>query len=117
VDEFQDTNRLQYQWLKLLSGGHNAIFAVGDDDQSIYTFRGASARNMFEFEREFAKGRVIKLEQNYRSQGNILDAANALIGPQQQSARQESVDRRGRERSAAPVRSAYGSGRSRLHRR
>jgi DNA helicase-2/ATP-dependent DNA helicase PcrA len=80
VDEFQDTNRLQYQWLKLLSGGHNAIFAVGDDDQSIYTFRGASARNMFDFEREFAKGRVIKLEQNYRSQGNILDAANALIG-------------------------------------
>ena len=58
---------------------HNAIFAVGDDDQSIYTFRGASARNMFDFEREFAQGRVIKLEQNYRSQGNILDAANALI--------------------------------------
>ena len=79
VDEFQDTNRLQYLWLKLLAGGHNAIFAVGDDDQSIYTFRGASARNMFEFEREFAQGRVIKLEQNYRSQGNILDAANALI--------------------------------------
>jgi DNA helicase-2/ATP-dependent DNA helicase PcrA len=78
VDEFQDTNRLQYQWLKLLAGGHNAIFAVGDDDQSIYTFRGASARNMFDFEREFAKGRVIKLEQNYRSQGNSLDAANAL---------------------------------------
>jgi len=79
VDEFQDTNRLQYLWHKLLAGGHNAIFAVGDDDQSIYTFRGASARNMFEFEREFAQGRVIKLEQNYRSQGNILDAANALI--------------------------------------
>ena len=79
VDEFQDTNRLQYLWLKLLAGAHNAIFAVGDDDQSIYTFRGASARNMFDFEREFAKGRVIKLEQNYRSQGNILDAANALI--------------------------------------
>jgi len=79
VDEFQDTNLLQYRWLKLLAGGHNAIFAVGDDDQSIYTFRGASARNMFDFEREFAQGRVIKLEQNYRSQGNILDAANALI--------------------------------------
>jgi len=79
VDEFQDTNLLQYRWLKLLAGGHNAIFAVGDDDQSIYAFRGASARNMFDFEREFAQGRVIKLEQNYRSQGNILDAANALI--------------------------------------
>jgi len=80
VDEFQDTNRLQYRWLQLLAGAHNAIFAVGDDDQSIYTFRGASAQNMFDFERDFARGRVIKLEQNYRSQGNILDAANALIG-------------------------------------
>jgi DNA helicase II / ATP-dependent DNA helicase PcrA len=79
VDEFQDTNRLQYRWLKLLAGESNAIFAVGDDDQSIYAFRGASASNMFEFERDFAKGQVIKLEQNYRSHGNILDAANALI--------------------------------------
>ncbi len=79
VDEFQDTNRLQYRWLTLLAGTHNAIFAVGDDDQSIYAFRGASANNMFEFQRDFAKGRVIKLEQNYRSHGNILDAANALI--------------------------------------
>jgi DNA helicase-2/ATP-dependent DNA helicase PcrA len=79
VDEFQDTNRLQYRWLQLLAGGHNAIFAVGDDDQSIYTFRGASAQNMFDFERDYAQGRVIKLEQNYRSQSNILDAANALI--------------------------------------
>jgi DNA helicase-2/ATP-dependent DNA helicase PcrA len=83
VDEFQDTNRLQYLWLKLLAGAQNAIFAVGDDDQSIYAFRGASAQNMFEFEREFAQGRVIKLEQNYRSQGNILDAANALINHNQ----------------------------------
>jgi len=79
VDEFQDTNRLQYRWLKLLAGGANAIFAVGDDDQSIYAFRGASAQNMFEFERDFARGAVIKLEQNYRSHANILDAANALI--------------------------------------
>jgi DNA helicase-2/ATP-dependent DNA helicase PcrA len=79
VDEFQDTNRLQYRWLQVLAGDSNAIFAVGDDDQSIYAFRGASARNMFEFERDFANGRVIKLEQNYRSHGNILDAANALI--------------------------------------
>jgi DNA helicase-2/ATP-dependent DNA helicase PcrA len=79
VDEFQDTSRLQYRWLKLLAGEHNAIFAVGDDDQSIYAFRGASAQNMFEFERDFARGQVIKLEQNYRSHGYILDAANALI--------------------------------------
>ena len=80
VDEFQDTNLLQYRWLKQLAGSHNAILAVGDDDQSIYAFRGASARNMFDFEREYANGRVIKLEQNYRSLGNILSAANALIG-------------------------------------
>ncbi len=79
VDEFQDTNRLQYQWLRLLAGSVNAIFAVGDDDQSIYAFRGARSANMQQFERDFAVERVIKLEQNYRSHGNILDAANALI--------------------------------------
>ncbi len=79
VDEFQDTNRLQFRWLRLLAGAHNAIFGVGDDDQSIYAFRGASSKNMVDFERDFARGHVIKLEQNYRSHGNILDAANALI--------------------------------------
>ncbi|MBL8541398.1 MAG: UvrD-helicase domain-containing protein [Betaproteobacteria bacterium] len=79
VDEFQDTNRLQYQWLRLLAGGGAAVFAVGDDDQSIYAFRGAHSANMQQFERDFAVERVIKLEQNYRSHGNILDAANALI--------------------------------------
>jgi DNA helicase II / ATP-dependent DNA helicase PcrA len=80
VDEFQDTNRLQYQWLKLLAGPGSAVFAVGDDDQSIYAFRGASSANMQELQRDFGVERVIKLEQNYRSHGNILDAANALIG-------------------------------------
>jgi DNA helicase-2/ATP-dependent DNA helicase PcrA len=79
VDEFQDTNTLQYRWLKLLAGAHNAIFAVGDDDQSIYAFRGANVGNMADFEREFKVANVIRLEQNYRSHGNILDAANALI--------------------------------------
>lgn len=79
VDEFQDTNRLQYQWLRLLVGDDIAIFAVGDDDQSIYAFRGALARNMQEFAREFGVAKVIRLEQNYRSQSNILEAANALI--------------------------------------
>ena len=79
VDEFQDTNKLQYKWIKLLAGRENAVFAVGDDDQSIYGFRGAEAANMREFQRDFADGNVIKLEQNYRSQGNILDAANAVI--------------------------------------
>ncbi len=79
VDEFQDTNPLQYQWLKLLAGGHNSLFAVGDDDQSIYAFRGANVGNMKDFQRDFKVEAVIKLEQNYRSHGNILDAANALI--------------------------------------
>ena len=79
IDEFQDTNTLQYRWLKLFAGPHTALFAVGDDDQSIYAFRGANTANMAEFEREFAHGNVIKLEQNYRSHGNILTAANTLI--------------------------------------
>ena len=79
VDEFQDTNPLQYAWLQLLCGPQAAIFAVGDDDQSIYAFRGADVANMRGFERDYAKGNVIRLEQNYRSHGNILSAANALI--------------------------------------
>jgi DNA helicase-2/ATP-dependent DNA helicase PcrA len=79
VDEFQDTNRLQYRWLKLLAGQANALFAVGDDDQSIYAFRGANVGNMADLEREFRVQNVIRLEQNYRSHGNILNAANALI--------------------------------------
>ena len=79
VDEFQDTNVLQYKWLKLLTGEEAAMFAVGDDDQSIYAFRGADVGNMRDFEREFKVQNVIRLEQNYRSHGNILDAANAII--------------------------------------
>jgi DNA helicase-2/ATP-dependent DNA helicase PcrA len=79
VDEFQDTNRLQYLWIKLMAGRQAAVFAVGDDDQSIYAFRGAETGNMREFERDFGIGKVIRLEQNYRSHGNILAAANALI--------------------------------------
>ncbi|CAB3684772.1 DNA helicase II [Achromobacter denitrificans] len=80
VDEFQDTNTLQYKWLRLLAGGGASIFAVGDDDQSIYAFRGANVGNMADFERDYARGTVIRLEQNYRSYGHILDSANALIG-------------------------------------
>ncbi len=79
VDEFQDTNRLQYLWLKLLAGPVNTLFAVGDDDQSIYAFRGARAGNMQDFRQDFDVQDVIKLEQNYRSHSNILDAANAII--------------------------------------
>ena len=82
VDEFQDTNKLQYAWLKMFAGPPEhgcALFAVGDDDQSIYAFRGAQVGNMAAFEREFQVQQVIKLERNYRSYGNILDAANELI--------------------------------------
>ncbi|MFT7721845.1 MAG: 3'-5' exonuclease [Roseateles sp.] len=83
VDEFQDTNKLQYAWLKMFcppgAGTGQSLLAVGDDDQSIYAFRGARVGNMADFEREYRVRRVIKLEQNYRSFGHILDAANELI--------------------------------------
>ena len=79
VDEFQDTNVLQYRWLKLLAGEAGMLFCVGDDDQSIYAFRGADVGNMRDFEHEYRVENVIRLEQNYRSHGNILDAANAVI--------------------------------------
>ena len=79
VDEFQDTNKLQYAWLKLLAGNSASLFCVGDDDQSIYAVRGADVGNLRDFEREFRVSNMIRLEQNYRSHGNILDAANAII--------------------------------------
>lgn len=83
VDEFQDTNDLQYRWIKLVAGigttHPSAVLAVGDDDQSIYAFRGANVGNMASFERDFQVQHRIKLEQNYRSHGHILDAANVLI--------------------------------------
>jgi len=89
IDEFQDTNKLQYAWIKMLAGKQDgadsaagqggAVLAVGDDDQSIYAFRGARVGNMANFVREFAVEHQIKLEQNYRSHSHILDAANALI--------------------------------------
>jgi DNA helicase-2/ATP-dependent DNA helicase PcrA len=82
VDEFQDTNRLQYKWLQMFAPPGptgQGVFAVGDDDQSIYAFRGALVGNMADFEREYRVPQVIKLEQNYRSFGHILDSANALI--------------------------------------
>ena len=79
VDEFQDTNRLQYAWLRLLAGHDGAMFAVGDDDQSIYAFRGAEVGNLRSLMRDYSVEEAIRLEQNYRSVGNILKAANALI--------------------------------------
>ena len=79
VDEFQDTNTLQYAWLRLLAGPDNHLFAVGDDDQSIYSFRGARMENMQRFQQDFREPVLHRLEQNYRSTTNILNAANALI--------------------------------------
>ena len=83
IDEFQDTNKLQYAWIKQLAGplaqDGGAVFAVGDDDQSIYAFRGARVGNMADFVREYQVQHQIKLEQNYRSFSNILDSANHLI--------------------------------------
>jgi len=83
VDEFQDTNRIQYQLLKILHNGSNRIFCVGDDDQSIYGWRGARIENIQKIENDFEPIEVIKLEQNYRSTGNILSASNALIANNQ----------------------------------
>ncbi|MDR2360804.1 MAG: UvrD-helicase domain-containing protein [Oscillospiraceae bacterium] len=79
VDEYQDTSKLQYTLIKLLSGEYNNICVVGDDDQSIYRFRGATIENILSFENNFPGARIVRLEQNYRSTENILSAANAII--------------------------------------
>ena len=84
VDEYQDTNHAQFMLTKLLSGGYNNICVVGDDDQSIYKFRGATIENILSFEKNFNDAQVIRLEQNYRSTQNILDTANAVISNNEQ---------------------------------
>ncbi|HET7161794.1 MAG TPA: UvrD-helicase domain-containing protein, partial [Rhodanobacteraceae bacterium] len=79
IDEFQDTNALQYAWIRLLAGSTGKVFAVGDDDQSIYGWRGAKVENMRAFLRDFPDAKTLRLEQNYRSTATILEAANAVI--------------------------------------
>ncbi|HEY6452526.1 MAG TPA: UvrD-helicase domain-containing protein, partial [Steroidobacteraceae bacterium] len=79
VDEFQDTNAIQYAWIRLLVGSEGAAFVVGDDDQSIYRWRGARVENLHKFRDDFPHARLFRLEQNYRSTASILEAANALI--------------------------------------
>lgn len=83
IDEFQDTNAIQYAWIRLLAGDTGSVFAVGDDDQSIYAWRGARVENILNFDKDFPSAELIRLEQNYRSSGNILKAANALIDKNQ----------------------------------
>src|SRR5256885_3667156 len=79
VDEYQDTNRAQFQFIKLLGSGHGNVVVVGDDDQSIYGWRGADIRNILDFEKEFASAKLVRLEENYRSTPDILHVANAAI--------------------------------------
>ncbi len=101
VDEFQDTNAIQYAWIRLLVGSEGAPFVVGDDDQSIYRWRGARVENLHKFRDDFPQAKLCRLEQNYRSTAAILEAANALIANNSGAPRQDTLDQRRARRAGA----------------